>query len=250
MLALDLVSGFHDAIDLFDSLETLHQALAAICEQAGFAYFAVTHHGDVSEAGSGLIRLHNYPADFAAYHERHRLGARDPVHRVSQLRGSGFSWSALPHLLPHFNADDAQVLSRAHSAGIGEGYTKPFHVPGERSGSCSFAVRPGAAFPRHRIPLAEALGSFVFEAARNLNARAHPPKPQHAWLTEREREIVVWLGHGKALKEIARILRISPETVNDHLKHARARFGVRKSSLLVVCALLSGSITYSELLTG
>ncbi|WP_119036453.1 autoinducer binding domain-containing protein [Hephaestia caeni] len=36
----------------------------------------------------------------------------------------------------------------ARDAGIGDGYTVPYHVPGERSGSCSFAVDLGERFPR------------------------------------------------------------------------------------------------------
>jgi DNA-binding CsgD family transcriptional regulator len=60
---------------------------------------------------------------------------------------------------------------------------------------------------------------------------------------------VIGLGHGMSEKEVARRLEIAPATVNDHLKHARARFGVRKSSLLIVCGLLTGAIGYSELLT-
>ena len=37
-----------------------------------------------------------------------------------------------------------------------------------------------------------------------------------------------------------RRLGISPVTVNDYLKRARSRFGACKSSLLIVCALLTG----------
>lgn len=250
MLLLDLITSFYDAIDLFDSHDTLVDTLSSICHQAGFTYFAISHHGDFADAGPNLIRMHNYPSEFAAYHDAQGLGLRDPVHRMSQLRGCGFLWYALPGLLPNFGSADERVLARARRSGIGEGYTKPFHVPGERSGSCSFAVSPGLTFPRHQIPLAEALGSFTFEAARTLSNRSRHTALRSGWLTERERQIVMWLGHGKELKEIARILRISPNTVNDHLKHARARYGVHKSSLLVVCALLTGSITYSELLAG
>jgi hypothetical protein len=36
--------------------------------------------------------------------------------------------------------------------------------------------------------------------------------------------------------------------VNAHLANARARFGVHKSGMLVICGLLSGSISYNEIL--
>lgn len=248
MLLPDIISSFYDAIDLFESYDALSDTLSSICQEAGFSYFAVTHHGHFNGLQPDLIRLHNYPQHFVQYHDRNGLGVRDPVHRMSQLRGAGFPWSALPSLLPDYGPADEQVLACARKAGVVDGYTIPFHVPGERSGSCSFAVGPGREFPRHLIPLAQSLGVFAFEAARLLCSPGTRTRFKSARLTERQHQIVVLLGHGKPLKEIARILDISRETVNDHLRHARARFGVHKSTLLLVCGLLSGSITYSELL--
>lgn len=250
MLLLDLITNFFDAIDLFDSREALRQALSALCDHAGVDYFAIVHHADIDAAGPDLIRLHNYPDDFAAFHAEHRLGVRDPAHRMSQLRGSGFLWNSMTRLLPSFDAWDGQILERARRSGIGDGYTKPFHVPGERSGSCSFAVRPGGTFPRRLIPFAEALGSFAFEAARTLNLRKHPTWRHAGRLSPRERDIVILLGQGMHHKAIAWTLGISLETVTEHLKNARMKFGVSKSAVLIVCSLLSGSITYSEFLTG
>jgi len=249
MLLLDLIGSFSDALDVFDSQEALFRALSSICRQAGFTYFAISHHGDFAQARPDLVHLHNYPPAFAGFHDGSGLGVRDPVHRASQLRGSGFLWSTLPDLLNHLTADDIDVLERAEAAGIGPGYTRPFHVPGERSGSASFAMTSGMVFPKSRIAIAEALGAFAFEAGRALTERQDPAWIRQGWLTDRERQIVMLLGHGKGEKEIARRLEISPTTVNDHLKHARARYGIHKSSLLIVCALLTGSISYSELLT-
>jgi DNA-binding CsgD family transcriptional regulator len=248
MLLLDLIGNFADALDMFDSQEALASAVSALSSKAGFAHFAITHHGDFA-GPTDLIHLHNYPTDFAGYHDREGFGVRDPVHRASQLRGSGFPWSALPGLLRQMTDEDRRVLERADAAGIGPGYTRPFHVPGERSGSSSFAVKKGSDFPKNRIAIAEALGGFAFEAARSFARRRDPTWIRQGWLTARERQIVIGLGHGMSEKEVARLLEIAPTTVNDHLKHARARFGVRKSSLLIVCGLLTGAIGYSELLT-
>lgn len=250
MLLLDLITNFFDAIDLFDSREALLSAISALCDHAGVDYFAVVHHGDAEASSPDLIRLHNYPTDFAAFHADHRLGVRDPVHRMSQLRGSGFLWASMTRLLPSFDARDSQILERAQRSGIGDGYTRPFHVPGERSGSCSFAVRSGGIFPRRLIPFAEALGSFAFEAARALNLREQPTWRHAGRLSPRERDIVILLGQGMQHKAIAWNLGISVETVTDHLRNARAKFGVTKSAVLIVCGLLSGSITYSEFLAG
>jgi LuxR family quorum-sensing system transcriptional regulator CciR len=244
---LELIGDFYETIDLLESPEQLSAHLETICGLAGLRYFAITHHVDFGHDTNAGIHVHNYPRHFADFHDTSGLGARDPVHRASQLRVAGFHWEALSTIVA-LTAEDVAVLERAERAGIGPGYTVPVHIPGEFSGSSSFAVSRGLAFPRTAVPVVEALGGFAFEAARRL--QTSPPRSRRpiARLTDREREIVVCLGQGKPEKQIARILGISPWTVNDHLKHARARCGVQKSALLVVVGLLSGSITYAEII--
>ena len=242
-----MVADFYDVMELIDTPERLSQLITGFCNAAGISYFALTHHIDLNETPNGAVHINNYPREFAQYYYRNGLMIRDPVHRVSQLRGAGFMWSALPSLIELTTAD-TQFLQEASQAGLIEGYTVPVHIPGEHTGSCSFAVSENLVFPRECIPLLEALGRFSLDVARRL---ARPPSihskvGQH--LTQREREIVILLGQGKREKEIARVLGLAPVTINDHLKRARHRFGVRKSMLLVTCGLFTGSITWNDLL--
>lgn len=44
------------------------------------------------------------------------------------------------------------------------------------------------------------------------------------------------------------ILGVSHETVIQHLKHARERYGVQKRALLAVRALFDGLISFSDIL--
>ena len=248
MLILDLISNFYEGIDLFDSSDAIRKSLESILDHTGLRYYALVHHIDNAGSEPGMVHIHNYPAEFATFHAEHHLGLRDPVHRACQRRGSGFLWEGLPILLSSSDPLDRRISERAQAAGIGDGYSIPYHVPGERSGSCSFAVETGHPFPRHLIPVMEALGKFAFEAARSLGQRAGPSWQTSASLSPRERDVVVLLGHGNPEKRIAQMLGISPHTVHDHVRKARAKFGVGKCTLLIVCALLSGAITYSEIL--
>ncbi|TPG48050.1 helix-turn-helix transcriptional regulator [Sphingomonas glacialis] len=248
MELLERIGDFYGEIDRIDTLDRLLAALTSICKGAGIPFLSVTHHVDFSRSQPGALHLHNYPARFAAFHDGNGLGTRDPVHRMSQSRYTGFMWSTQPSLLPRTRADQ-ELFDRAEDAGIGDGYTVPVHMAGEPSGSCSFAVAPGITFPKSFIPLAQGLGIFAFDAARRLIG-ACGRRQFHCQLTPREREIVLLLGQGYQEKQIARLLRITPVTVNDHLKHARERCGVHKSFLLVVCALASGVINASELNAG
>ncbi|HKC03244.1 MAG TPA: LuxR family transcriptional regulator [Sphingomicrobium sp.] len=220
--------------------------LEEICREMGFHYFALTHHVDLRQAPQPAIRLHNYPLQWVEYFDEQKLGLSDPVHRASNLTSVGFAWSKLPQMI-HLTPRDRLVLEKAGRNGIGDGFTVPAHVPGESNGSCSFATRTGQPVIEDHLPIAQLVGAFAFEAARQVwRMRAGPsPAPQ---LTDRQRDCVVWAARGKSDWEIAQILGISHETVIQHLKQARERYGVTKRTMLAVSTLFDGTISFIDIL--
>lgn len=222
----------------------LIEALALVSAELGFRYFALTHHVNLHSSGSA-IRLHNYPDGWERWFEEQSLGATDPVHRASHVTSIGFAWSDLGTLI-RMTAEDQRVLELARGEGIGEGFTIPAHVPGEAHGSCSFATKTGVVLNEEQLPLAQLVGSFAFEAARRMwRSRNAAIPPVH--LTDRQRECVVWAARGKSDWEIAKILGVSHETVIQHLKQARERYGVGKRMPLAVHALFDGTIAFVDI---
>src|SRR5207244_3201647 len=119
--------------------------------------------------------------------------------------------------------------------------------PGEAHGSCSFAAETGVSLDLDSLPLAQLVGAFSFEAARRIRRVREPRLPQPR-LTDRQRECVMWAARGKTDWEIAKILGVSHETVIQHLKQARERYGVGKRTLLTVHALFDGTIAFFDVL--
>jgi LuxR family transcriptional regulator, quorum-sensing system regulator CciR len=224
--------------------DALAGALADVSRDLGFRYFALTHHVDVRRS-SEAIRIHNYPVGWAEWFDEQSLGASDPVHRASNVTSVGFTWSRLPEMIV-LTDKDRQVLDLARSEGIGEGFTVPAHVPGEAHGSCSFACAAGDPFSDRNLSLLQLVGSFAFEAARRMRRDRFSQGPVQ--LTDRQRECVIWAARGKSDWEIARILGISDQTVIEHLKHARERYGVGRRTLLAVHALFDGTIGFLDVL--
>lgn len=66
------------------------------------------------------------------------------------------------------------------------------------------------------------------------------PHPAIDQLTEREREVVAWVGTGRSNDEIAAELVLSPATVRTHVGHAMLKLGARDRAQLVVFAIQSG----------
>jgi len=238
---------FMHVVEDVASADDLAAAMAAITAELGFQYFALTHHVDIVAASNSAIRLHNYPAQWADYYDGNALGVTDPVHRASHVTSMGFCWSRMPDMIP-LTACDRKVLALGRDQGIGDGFTIPAHVPGEARGSCSFASEAGRPVPEAILPVAQLAGNFAFEAARRLwSIRGHMPVAQQRPLTDRQRDCVLWVAHGKGDWEIAIILGISEETVARHIKDACERYGVSKRTLLVIRALFDGTLTFTDL---
>lgn len=222
----------------------LGAAISAVTADLGLRYFALTHHVDLRASGKA-IRIHNYPAGWAEWFDEQALGKTDPVHRASHLTSIGFAWSKLPEMLA-LTPQDLKVLAAARKEGIGEGFTVPAHVPGEAHGSCSFACDSGQRFSHEHVPLLQLVGAFAFETARRMHRERFSGPP--VALTDRQRECVMWAARGKSDWEISRILGISRDTVIEHLRHARERYGVGKRALLTVHALFDGTIGFLDVL--
>jgi LuxR family quorum-sensing system transcriptional regulator CciR len=221
--------------------------LSDIAREMGFSYFALAHHVDAPRAPPSAIRLHNYPSGWVEYFDGQKLGTCDPVHRASHVTSVGFRWANLGAMI-RLTPRDLQVLAEASRHGIGDGFTVPANVPGESNGSCSFATGAGGALREEQLPAAQLVGAFAFEAARRLRrscagARSDPPR-----LTDRQRDCLMWAARGKTAWETSRILGVSQETVVQHLKQARERYGVANGTLLAVCALFDGTISFAEVL--
>ncbi len=229
------------------TIEELSGLLDEVSRELGFGYFALTQHADPGVTPQPIIRIASYPAEWVGYFDDEGLGPSDPVHRASGMTSVGFAWSDLPRLI-ELTGRDREVLAKAANHGVGNGFTVPAHVPGEINGSCSFAVPLGAALPGEKLPAAQLVGSFAFEAARGIWKLRQIETERPARLTDRQRDCLLWVARGKSDWEIGRILGVSHETVIQHLKQARERYGVCKRTQLTIRALFDGTLSFREVL--
>lgn len=234
------------AIENAADLNELANAVEAIAREMGFRYFALTHHVDIPRAPQPAVRLDNYPPDWVAFFDAQRLGPSDPVHRASQLTNAGFCWSDLANMID-LSPRDRDILRRSRRAGIGDGFTVPAHVPGESAGSCSFATAKGKVIRVEWLPLVHHVGALAFNRARQLSGirELAADRPR---LTDRQRDCLFWAARGKTDYEIAIILGLSHETVIQHVKQARGRYGIAKRAQLAVHALFDGTLSFVDLL--
>ncbi len=219
--------------------------LDEITREIGFGHFALVHHIDLRDVTPQFICLHNYPSSWAEYFIQNVLYAEDPIHVASLLSNVGFSWEELPSRI-HMTRRQRTILEMAGKHGLRNGYTVPANIPGESTGSCSFATADGADLPRNSLLLAELIGNFAFESARRLGRIDFDSPPGLSRLTARQHDCLLLVIHGKTDKEIGRILGISEETVSEYLDLLRRRSGATKRLTLAIRAIYEGQISFIE----
>jgi LuxR family transcriptional regulator, quorum-sensing system regulator CciR len=236
-----LVAAVGDA----DNFAALHAALETATAAFGFRNFVLTQHLFPHRWAELRIALHNCPASWVAAYVEKRLYRCDPILLATWRTPLGFLWDDLPGLVT-VTKERQHVLDLFREAGVGNGITIPIHVPGEPSGSCTFATTRDQRFPMDRLIDAQVFGAFAYQAARRiagLDGRRHP---SHKPLTPRQRDCLLWATRGKTDWEIGQILALSPDTVAQHIELARLRYGVSKRMQLAVRAIYLGDISLAE----
>jgi LuxR family transcriptional regulator, quorum-sensing system regulator CciR len=247
MIRIRIVEEFVAEIATVDTVAGLKRALQRAKVAMGFDYFALTHHADILDPRSKVIRIHDYPEIWVSQFDLRRLGRVDPVHRASHTQNNGFLWSQIGNMI-QMRPEDWAIIELARKYGIGEGYTVPANVPGESNGSVSFAMAIGKPIPLHMLMAASDIARRAFDCARNL-WRMRPPPLGIPILTPAQIICARWAMVGKSAWEISQIEGYKKSTAERHLKHARERYGVEKQTLLITKALLDGTLSLGDLAT-
>lgn len=225
--------------------DQLSGSLAFAARHLGFDHFALAYDRCRQDRAFNSLLLHDYPDAWAEVYVAFGLGGFDPIRRASEHSLTGFEWSDVGGMIPLMQGD-RRMLSVGRDHGLADGYTVPRHLPGEASGTCTFVVGPDRAIQRSMLYLAEIVGGLALVSAQRL-LRATTPggRPR---LTERQRECLLWWARGRSSAEIAIIMGITEETVAQHLKISRERYGVHSRQGLILCALYDGWIGFGDVL--
>jgi DNA-binding CsgD family transcriptional regulator len=246
-LTTEFVSTTLAALRSVVTMGELHDHLCAITNEIGFRYFVLTHHAHPKQWSEMKIALHNCPAEWVEFYAEKKLYKNDPVLLACSRTITGFNWDDLA-TFGELTERQLKVLSLFRDAGIGSGITIPAHIPGEPSGSCSFATRADQPFPTDNLLAAQMLGAFAFQAARRISGLIRNNESAPRPLTPRQRDCLLWAMRGKTDWEIAQILEISAETVTQHLNMARERYGAAKRMQLAIRAIYLGDIGFDEVI--
>ena len=239
-----IIQAFYDAKDEQGIYETFDHLTYFL----GFKYFAIGHHVDLLNPPIASFGISNYSSGWLSevFHERYFMD--DPIHFLCKGRHAGFAWPD-SHMLNKLNERHRHILERGALRNFQSGYTIPVHLPGEYSGSCTFATPTSGTIAHNVLPAAFFAASHAFEAIRRLARTAAglgmEPPPQ---FTDRQREVILLMGQGKTYAEMGMILGISRETAHQHCKLVFRAYGNIQRCNLIARVLFDGIASFPEML--
>lgn len=233
------LSDFIDESNRADSTDAIRALMERAAADLGFdryAYCALTghHRYDAGDNPPPAV-AHNFPAPWIDYYFAHEYQRKDPVVLFAPDLEGPFLWKSLVERYP---LDPAQkvLMSQARESGLRDGVGVPLHGP--RGDVClvTFAADDGHPDPGAELARLDVLAA-QFHAAYSAVGRSEGASAREDVLSARERECLQWIARGKSSWAIGRMLNISENTVNFHVKNASRKLGSSTRTLTVVKAI-------------
>jgi len=239
-----LIEQFARRLERCTTLAEVAAVLGDAARELSFEFFAITFCDNLRQTAPRFSHLDNYPAVYAEVFIAKKLYRIDPMLHLAQRRIGGIPWDRVGDYYP-LQSSHNDLLKRAAREGLRDGYTVPANIPGEPCGAISFASRRVRKLTPERRFGADSIGRMAFEATRRLRGLSAEPVSA-PYLNAREVETVRHLAMGEIDKQIARALGISPDTVRQYVKMARATYGATTRAHLVAKALRDSQILFDE----
>lgn len=163
------------------------------------------------------------------------------ANKYQELNSAFYMWDHLPYSPPEIYEWSRQKFNISHGLSI-------IQQQGDFCDSFVFATKNGTHlvnnfYLNYRNNFIDFMDSFYDKMAEDLieleNHTFSLPEdtvyvsPNHEKLTPRQRDCLNLLGRGFSAKEIAKMLNLSPRTVETHLDHLREKFNAKNRAQLL-----------------
>ncbi len=199
------------------------------------------------KADHGIMQ--NYPEEWTDHYAQNNYKSIDPVLQFCFKTNKTFSWDALVES-KELESDEKLLMNQAKEANLHNGLAVPIHgLNGELTAIGLASTSGNADMHQDTLSTIRAL-SLQFhttytekEAHLSEVDRLKIIEARHnIQLTDKEREILLWMSEGKSDPVIAEIIGISYATVRYHIKNIFQKLGVNERTLAVVVAIRRGLI--------
>lgn len=220
-------AGCLTSADLFRNVDAEIRAL-------GFDCFAYIYRPSIPFNQSDTCINGSYPGEWIAHYRHNNYGAIDPS--VIKAREVGFVlWSE------HEEMMRSQLFCEAREWNLNVGATFMLRGRDQTVHVMGVARQSGPVAATEALLLKLKLRCILELIEENL-ILTDVVKPSQVFLTKRELEVLRWIGDGKCSQTISKILGISEDTVNFHIKGIQRKFGSGNRILAAAYAAALGVI--------
>ncbi|MEL6585729.1 MAG: LuxR family transcriptional regulator [Pseudomonadota bacterium] len=197
-----------------------------------------SYHSTGPDGKLAAIRTDGFPKEWVDRYLSEHFVEIDPIPDIASRMAEPFYWHDIEELARH-TPEAEYYLDAFRAAGVGDGLA--FYVFGPSLQNAYV----GLGFGEGRLSLSQ---DTMFEMqcvvqAGHLRYCALAPETTKAdALTARELEVLHWVSRGKSNSVIADILKISPHTVDAHIRSIYRKLGVADRTSAAVIGVGGGMI--------
>ncbi|MBM2716003.1 LuxR family transcriptional regulator [Mesorhizobium caraganae] len=162
-----------------------------------------------------------------------------PIIKTSRKRAGAFRWSEV-YNDTSTTEDERRVFDEAATFGLRSGISVPLHGPDGSFAIMSFAQSWDREFQNGTITYLQLAAFHIHLRVTKFASSSGREEAPH--LSLREKECILWTARGKSSWEMAKILGISVNTVNFHIKNAKQKLDVSSRTLAAIKAVNFGII--------
>ncbi|WP_338076446.1 LuxR family transcriptional regulator [Bradyrhizobium yuanmingense] len=166
----------------------------------------------------------NFPSDWCQRYAEQEYRAIDPVVRRTTMLPRPFLWDELTRRY-ELQPRELRVLHEAREAGLKHGISVPLFGSQGRLAFVSFASPFDDADPQDRMAHLTTLASAFHNAVAQITLPLDEGWETDIPLTQRETECLYWVAEGKSAWVIGRLVEVSENTVNFHMKNVVRKLG-------------------------
>lgn len=185
-----------------------------------------------------FVVLSNLGAEYLGPYLEDGLYFDAPMVSWSKDNVGACSWSWLDDNHDRLTAAEKRVMSFNHSHGVHCGYTISFDDVSARKKGGIALIGPSDCVQGEIDRNWDAHGARVGILCNvfHLKIATLPFAPPGRELTERQRQVLEWVGDGKTMQDIAEILGLTQATIEKHLRRAREALDVETTAQAVLRA--------------
>jgi len=197
-----------------------------------------------------FVVLSNHPPGYIEAFVDDGLYFHAPMVRWSMKNDGACSWALLEEriLSGDVTAEERAVLEFNRAHGVTAGYSISFKSLRPRM-KAAMALTARRGMTQSEV---DALWQEAGEIILAYNNLAHlciqslPYESPKRSLTERQREVLGWVGDGKTVQDIAMLMGLTPATVEKHLRLARKALSVETTAQAVLKAAFQNQIFFLD----